>query len=329
MSNLVWSWRNAAFGALMSSVAVVVIVFGEVENGLYLLIGAIPAAILGLPTHRKDRRKVMVVGVLFAVSVMVGSILAQWAAVAVVGMFLMGLGAALLATRRVFGHAVLTTCLPLAATGLTFVGLDESVGVSALFITGSAIAFLVALAFPEYDAPAPIDPPLLSIATASGYGVRLGLAAAVATASGFYLGAEHLGWIVISTVIVMRPAEEMTKVRTVGRAISVVVGALVAAWLLAMDLSPAAIAIVGAGAIIAASATNASRWYITPAFTTFLILWCVLYGNATTENITYRSWERVLDTLLGVGIAYFFGLLVPALAQRYIAARSATPSAPA
>ena len=120
MSNLVWSWRNAAFGALMSSVAVVVIVFGEVENGLYLLIGAIPAAILGLPPHRKDRRKVMVVGVLFAVSVMIGSILAQWAAVAVVGMFLMGLGAALLATRKVFGYAVLTTCLPLAATGLTY-----------------------------------------------------------------------------------------------------------------------------------------------------------------------------------------------------------------
>ena len=54
----------------------------------------------------------------------------------------------------------------------------------------------------------------------------------------------------------------------------------------------------------------------------------MLYGNATTENISYRSWERVLDTLLGVGIAYFFGLLVPALAQRRIAARSATPSCP-
>ena len=118
MSNLVWSWRNAAFGALMSSVAVVVILSGEVENGLYLLIGALPAAILGLPPRRSDRRRVMIIGVLFAVSVLVGSVLAQWAAVAVVGMFLMGLGAALLATRKIFGYAVLTICLPLAATGL-------------------------------------------------------------------------------------------------------------------------------------------------------------------------------------------------------------------
>ena len=34
---------------------------------------------------------------------MIGSILAQWAAVAVVGMFLFGLGAALLATRKAIG----------------------------------------------------------------------------------------------------------------------------------------------------------------------------------------------------------------------------------
>ncbi len=84
-----------------------------------------------------------------------------------------------------------------------------------------------------------------------------------------------------------------------------------------------------AGAIIAASATNASRWYITPAFTTFLILWSVLYSNPTTENISYRSWERVIDTLIGVGIAYFFGLLVPTLSrERHAAAPSATPPTP-
>ena len=328
MSNLAWSWRNAAFGALISSVAVIVIIFGEVENGINLLIGAIPAAILGLPPRRSDRRRVMIIGMLFAGSVLVGSVMAQWAPVAVVGMFLMGLGASLLATRRTLGYAVLTICLPLAATGLTFDGLDESGGVSVLFLTGSAIAFAVALCFPDYDDPEPVGPPLLTVTAAQRYGVRLGLAAAVATAIAFYYAAEHTGWIVISTVIVMRPTEEMMKVRSAGRAVSVFIGALVAAWLLSVDLSPSAIAVVGAGAIIAASATNASRWYITPAFTTFLILWSVLYSNPTTENISYRSWERVIDTLIGVGIAYFFGLLVPTLSRRHAAAPSATPPTP-
>jgi hypothetical protein len=324
--NLVWSWRNAAFGMVISTVAVIVITTRDVENGLYLLIGAIPAAILGLPPQRKARRKVIVIGALFAISVMVGSILAQWAPVAVVGMFLMGLGAALLATRKEFGFAVLTICLPLAATGLTYDGLDESAGVSALFIVGSAIAFVGALCFPEYQARAPVEPPLLSLASARDYGVRLGLAAAVGTAIGFRYGAEHTGWIVISTLLVMRPAEDMMKVRSAGRAISVFIGAVVAAWLLTEDLSSPAIALVGAAAIIAAAATNASRWYITPAFTTFLVLWCVLYANDTTENITYRSTERVVDTLLGVGIAYLFGLVLPTLIQRRAASRAAPPS---
>jgi hypothetical protein len=329
MSNVVWSWRNAAFGALISSVAVVVIVGGEVQDGLHLLIGAIPAAILGLPPRRSERRKVIVIGVLFAVSVLVGSVLAQWAAVAVVGMFLMGLGASLLATRRAFGHAVLTVCLPLAATGLTYHGLDESAGVSALFMAGSAIAFAVALCFPENYAPARPEPPLLSLTAAQRYGVRLGLAAAVGTGIAFYFGAEHSGWIVISTVIVMRPAAEMMRIRSAGRAVSVFIGALIAAWLLSMDLSPGWIAFVGAGAIIGASATNASRWYVTPAFTTFLVLWSAVYANPTIENISHRSWERVLDTLLGVGIAYFFGLLVPTLSRRHQPAQPAAPSAPA
>jgi hypothetical protein len=52
----------------------------------------------------------------------------------------------------------------------------------------------------------------------------------------------------------------------------------------------------------------------------------VLYANNTSENITYRSTERVVDTLLGVGIAYLFGLVVPKLIQRHAASRATTPS---
>ena len=66
-----------------------------------------------------------------------------------------------------------------------------------------------------------------------------------------------------------------------------------------------------------------------PAFTTFLILWSLLYGDATTVNISHRFWERVVNTLLGVGIAYFFGLVVPTLMRRRSTAYSRTPSAPA
>jgi uncharacterized membrane protein YccC len=316
MKNIAWSWRNAAFGAVISSVAAIFIAFGHVETGLALLIGAIPAAILGLPPRRKDRRQVLIVGILFGVSQLLGSILAQWTVVAVVGMFLLGLGAALLTTRNPIGFVVLTLCLPLAGVGLTYTGVEESIGVSSLFVLGSAIAFVGALCFPEYEGPPPPNPPLLSMAVARDYGVRLGLAAAVGTAIGLHYGADHTGWIVGSTLLVMRPSEEMSHLRGVGRAASVFAGGVIAAWLLTLDLRPVAIAIVAVAVIVAMTATNKSRWYVTPAFTTFVILWSLLYGQATTENIKFRFSERVLETLLGVGIAFFFGLLIPKLMRR-------------
>ena len=114
----------------------------------------------------------------------------------------------------------------------------------------------------------------------------------------------------------MRPKIELQKWRTGGRVISVVAGALVASWLLSQNMQPLMIASFCAGAIIAASATHASRWYITPAFTTFLIFFALLYGQPTTVNIEHRFNERVLETLLGVSVAYMFGIVVPNLASR-------------
>ena len=315
-ANILWSWRNAAFGAVISSVGALAIALDHVETGLYLLIGMIPAAIIGLPPLRRERRKVLVVGILFAVSVVTGSLLAQWAPLAVAGMFLIGLGAALLAAKKPIGLAVLTICLPLTGIGLTYTTLETGFDVSLLFVIGSAIAFAAALAFPEQKAPARPDPPLLSMAMAREYGLRLGLAAAFGTALSFYFGAEYTGWVVGSTLLVMRPSTEMMELRGVGRAVSVFVGGVVAAWLLTLDLAPLAIAVVGATGVIAMAATNASRWYVTPAFTTLLILWALLYGQATDENIEHRFSQRVLGTLLGIGIAYLFGFLVPRLTRR-------------
>jgi hypothetical protein len=314
--NILWSWRNAAFGVTISSVAAVSIALGHVENGLYLLIGMIPAAIIGLPPVRQERRKVLIVGILFGVSVVIGSALAQWAPLAVVGMFLIGFSAALLAAKKPIGFAMLTICLPLAGIGLTYTDFGTGVGVGLLFIVGSAFAFIAAMALSEYGAPVSPDPPLLSSAMARDFGLRLGLAAALGTALCIYCGAEYTGWIVGSTLLVMRPSDEMMELRGVGRAVSVFVGAVAAAWLLTLDLSPLAIAVVGAGGIIAMAATNASRWYVTPAFTTFLILWALLYEQASRANIEHRFSQRVLGTLLGIGIAYVFGFLVPKVTRR-------------
>jgi hypothetical protein len=48
---------------------------------------------------------------------------------------------------------------------------------------------------------------------------------------------------------------------------------------------------------------------VTSAFTTFFAISLLIHGDPT-EGLS-RFNERVLETALGVGLAYFFGLVVP------------------
>jgi uncharacterized membrane protein YccC len=63
-----------------------------------------------------------------------------------------------------------------------------------------------------------------------------------------------------------------------------------------------------------AAATAGSRWYITSAFTTFLVFVMLLSGHL--DETTARVNERVGETILGVAAAYLFGWFVPVLRAR-------------
>ena len=63
--------------------------------------------------------------------------------------------------------------------------------------------------------------------------------------------------------------------------------------------------------LAAAAATHGSRWYITGGFTTFLVFVFLLY--ASPQDAAGRFVERVGETALGVGLALFFGWLIPLL----------------
>ncbi|MGZ4283754.1 MAG: FUSC family protein [Solirubrobacteraceae bacterium] len=157
-------------------------------------------------------------------------------------------------------------------------------------------------------APAPPAKPTL------GYGVLLGAAGATAAAIGFILDLDHVGWECAAALLVMRPSADMQRLRSAGRILAVAAGALAGAGLVRLH-PPAVMYSVAVVAVIAgAGATHRSRWYVTSAFTTFLVFLLLLYSDPQTA--TKRFNERVLETLLGVAIAYFYGLALPALAQR-------------
>jgi len=112
----------------------------------------------------------------------------------------------------------------------------------------------------------------------------------------------------------MRPSADMQRLRSAGRIVAVATGALAGAALVRLR-PPAAVYSVAIIAVVAgAGATHRSRWYVTAAFTTFLVFLMLLYSDPQTA--TKRFSERVGETLFGVGIAYLYGLALPALARQ-------------
>jgi uncharacterized membrane protein YccC len=143
------------------------------------------------------------------------------------------------------------------------------------------------------------------------YGILSGHAAATATAVGIAIHTDRVGWAPAAALLVMRPDEDMQKLRSIGRLVSVVLGALLAVAFLRTGPSLAAVAVVAVAALTGAGGTRCSRWYVTPFFTTFIVMTMLLYGDATTATEQWRFTERVGETCHGVGLAYVFGLVLP------------------
>jgi uncharacterized membrane protein YccC len=117
-------------------------------------------------------------------------------------------------------------------------------------------------------------------------------------------------------MLVMRPTQDLLTLRGTGRVVAVFVGALAASLLLLVDPSYGVIAIVLWLVLVMMAATSQSRWYVTPAFTSFLILWSLLYGKSELDDVKTEFHERVTDTLIGVAVAYLVGVGFPALLAR-------------
>jgi uncharacterized membrane protein YccC len=308
--NVVWNSRDAFFGLALAIPGAVVILSGNVKPGIALLVGVLAAAGMEVPPTRKRRIGIFLIGVLFAVSIVLSAFLAQWPVVAVAGIALVAFGSAQVAAQRPLGVLVMSLALPLIGIGFSY-DLQGAASFGALVIVGSLYAWLVSLLFREYPSPPAPAKPLMSKAQALLYGVLLACTAATTATLGFATHVEHVGWIVGAALLVMRPSQEMQEIRSVGRLVAVLLGAFSASILLAIGVSTWVIAVVASAAIICMAATHTSRWYFTAAFTTFLVFWMLLYQQTGSGQIEHRFFERVLETVAGVAIAYFFGLLVP------------------
>jgi hypothetical protein len=307
---LAWSWDDAALGAAYALPAAIV-ALSDPAHGLALSVGVLPASILGLMPRRRGRLMVIAAGALTGVPMFLGGLLAGVPVLAVIAIAALAIGAVALARARpAIGRIAMVLALPMVGVGLSYSDVGEAAGLAGLMVLGSIYACAVSMPWPERPAaPRPGGPP-----PSREYGLRLAAAGASAAALGFVFGLEHVGWATAAALLVMRPAAEMQRLRSVGRLVAVAVGG--AAAVVLVHLAPAdgwyALAIVVTMA--AAAATHRSRWYATPAFTTFLVFLLLLHSDPGDSR--YRFDERLLETAIGVALAYLFGLALPALRSR-------------
>lgn len=303
-----WRWSFFLLGVVYALPAVIVIPFRPVA-GLALAVGVLPVAAFRLPGSRRGRRVIPVVGLLSAASFIIGSFLTQVPALAVVAMFGLAIGFVLWARHAPAGALALALVLPLVGIALSYDDIRLAAVIGALVLAGSLYAWGVAMLWPERGMPPPARESTPTRGEALTYGVLLGAAAATAAGIGYAWGLEHIGWATGAVLLVMRPARDQLILRSAGRAVSVVVGALAAASM--AFLSPVAVvtAVIVGLALAALSATQLSRWYVAPGFITFVVLTLLLQGPG--ESPAERFAERTLETAIGVGLALLFGALVP------------------
>jgi hypothetical protein len=306
-----WTWDGALLGASYAAPAALVAAH-DVSLGMAFGVGVLPAAIVGVAPRRRARVATVALGVAAGVPLLLGAVVGNVPVLAVATIVGLGVAAAWLASRRRLGQVVLTVSLPMVGIGLSYHrDLGEAAGLAAIIVAGSVYAWLVSLLWPERPAP---PGPGEAAGPTLGYGLRVGLAGASAAAIGFALDLEHVGWATAAALLVMRPSAEMQRLRSVGRVLAVIVGAILGSALVRADPPLWCYSVAVIVTIAGVSATRTSRWYITAGFTTFLVFIMLLYANPQTAESRFN--ERVVETLLGVGMAYVFGLAVPALERR-------------
>lgn len=308
-----WSWRNVCFSLVTALPATLLITSGNSAVGLVGAVGVLPAVIIGIPPSYRRLVQLPIIGIVFGAAMLGGSVLAQWPPLAIASIGLLCFGTSLLSLKRP-QLASLIMALPLALVGVGF-SYDqpsEIFGLSVVILAGSLWATLIAAGFVKWwplAPPAqPAPPRPMTKRQAVVYGICYGAAAMIAAIIGFVNQLDHVGWVVGAVLFVMRPQWEVEHLRAYGRALSVTAGALAAAALLALTPGLGITAALVSVALALAGATKGSRWYITPAFTTFIVFFVILYASPTTASIEHRFVERTLETLVGVAIAVTAGL---------------------
>jgi uncharacterized membrane protein YccC len=147
-------------------------------------------------------------------------------------------------------------------------------------------------------------------------------ALAIATAYGISLAlpwGTHAYWILLTIVVVLRGSLAQTIERRNSRVAGTLLGSIVAGVLLSLHAPIAVLMTLATLAQGVAHAFAIKRYLVTAVAATVLALLQAHLLNADT-SAAFEAFERIADTLLGVGVAWAFSYVLPAWERTQIPA---------
>jgi len=177
-----------------------------------------------------------------------------------------------------------------------------------LFVSPTKWTWRPFLSLWRWDAPPLRHAIRAALAILAGYGVGLALP-----------WGSHEYWILLTIVVVLRGSLAQTLERRNSRVAGTLLGCMLAGVLLHAQLSPLALVLVVAGAQGIAHAFALQRYLVTAVAATVLAL-LQAHQLAPEVSPVFEVAERVVDTLIGVSIAWIFSYVLPSWERTQVGA---------
>jgi hypothetical protein len=292
---------EAARGALCAVPGAIVLLTANPAAGMVCALGALPAAMVGVPPRRRGAIALLPVGLGFTLAYISGSVVGQAQVLAVAALAVVAFAAMRASASRPAARVLPALIVPGFALGMNET-LPDSLALGAAFLGGTVWAALVAAAWPRRGSAKPrAAPPGAGAKPSDLYASCFAAAGAIGLALGFILNLQHVAWAAAAALFIMRPDPNAAASRALGRAVATTAGVVAAGLILHRGPAEAALAAVTIAALAAMVGTRGSRWYVTSAGSGLMVL---LASGATSTDAFHTAFgERLLETLLGAGLA--------------------------
>jgi hypothetical protein len=308
--------RHAALGVIP---AFCLIALGHLTAGVAFAIGLLPTSLMGIAPRRKLRLVYGIVGCLFGLGIFLGALIINSFSTVETAFLFLGIcfSATILASLRPVGTLLLGILIPSLGVGTGYTT-SKAAALMVAFMAGSIWSSLVMLPWREFSPDKRVRARLAAMRPkhVKTYGVLLGLTAATSISVGHLLHIPYPGWIVTAAMLVIRPVQEMTGWRGVGRAVSTIAGTILVVLVLGLSLNHLETAIVCAAIAVLTIGARTSKLYVTPFGTAFLILTIELYEISSAANLHDVAAHRIVNNVVGALIALVYGLGVSWLLER-------------